>query len=249
MKMLNYKPTQLARSSRGFTLIELMVALALGLVMIGAVVTVFVSNQQSARTKQELDRAQEAFRFASHTIMRVVQQGEITDPRLEIELPEIPNPLLAVKISPPPPIPPSSPRDCLGNRVEREISLNGNLVSIDHVRNIFYFNANHPNRLHCRVETHLLPNDPSPTRVDAVIAEGIDHARTEFRFGIPDPANPPTGNWSDNALWVLPPGNPPINWTNVHSVKILLAMQAEGQANGLAAIFSATMRCSDLGHC
>ena len=67
----------LARSARGFTLIELMVALVLGLLMIGAVIIVFISNQQTAITKQELDRAQEAFRFASHTITRVVQQGEI----------------------------------------------------------------------------------------------------------------------------------------------------------------------------
>ena len=73
--MKTFKP--LARYSRGFTLIELMVALVLGLLMIGAVIIVFISNQQTAIAKQELDRAQEAFRFASHTIMRVVQQGEI----------------------------------------------------------------------------------------------------------------------------------------------------------------------------
>lgn len=222
--------TQLARSTRGFSLIELMVALALGLVMIGAVVTVFVSNQQSARTKQELDRAQEAFRFASHTIMRVVQQGEIQDPGLGQEL--------VVNVSPAP-----GHSDCLGRPVPEMSS-----DEIDHVRNIFYFNANHPDRLHCRVETHLIPNDPSPIISDAVIVDGIDsdpdRDRTAFTFGV---ANVPTGYWSNNALWV--PADDVTDWTNVRSVRIQLAMQSEGAAIGPTALFSATMRCGALDIC
>ena len=64
------------RRSRGFNLIELMISLVLGLLLVGGVITVFVSNQTTYRTTTDLDNAQEAFRFASHTIMRVVRQAE-----------------------------------------------------------------------------------------------------------------------------------------------------------------------------
>ena len=241
MKMLNYKPTQLARSSRGFSLVELMVALALGLVMIGAVVTVFVSNQQSANIKQELDRAQEAFRFASHTIMRVVQQGEIQEPNTTLPIPE----LLVVNISPG-----EGNRDCLGRLVPG---------GIDHVRNTFTIaTINDVSSLRCRVDPTF--GAPPPDPPDVVIATGIrpcppnhnpasDPPCSEFRFGIPDPGNAANGYWSDNALWVLPPGIPPINWTNVRSVRIRLAMQSEGGSVGPTAIFSATMRCGGHDNC
>lgn len=59
----------------GFSLIELMVALVIGLILIGGAISVFLSNQQTYRTTQDLDNAQEAFRFASQTIMRVARQA------------------------------------------------------------------------------------------------------------------------------------------------------------------------------
>jgi len=233
---------QFSRTSRGFSLVELMVALALGLVMIGAVVTVFVSNQQSARTKQELDRAQEAFRFASYTIMRVVQQGEIQEPNTSLPIPE----LLVVNLSPG-----EGNRDCLGQLVPG---------GIDHVRNTFSINTE--GRLLCSVVTHM-NNGPPVGQIGNpfTIATGIrpcppnhnpasDPPCSEFRFGIPDPGNAANGYWSDNALWALPPGNPPINWTNVRSVKVRLVMQsARGEAIGPTALFSATMRCGALDFC
>jgi len=60
----------------GFTLIELMIAMVLGLLIIGAVITVFLSTQQSYRLKTDFDNRQEAVRFASHAIMRVVQTSQ-----------------------------------------------------------------------------------------------------------------------------------------------------------------------------
>lgn len=64
-----------AGRQRGLTLIELMVAMVIGLFLIGGVIGVFVANQQTSNTKQQLDRAQENFRFGSQTLMRVIRQG------------------------------------------------------------------------------------------------------------------------------------------------------------------------------
>ena len=50
--------------------------MVLGLLIIGAVGTVFISAQQSYRVKADLEEAQEAFRFASHVINRLVQSSE-----------------------------------------------------------------------------------------------------------------------------------------------------------------------------
>ena len=60
----------------GFTLIELMIAMVLGVLIIGAVGTVFLSTQQSYRLKTDFENTQEAFRFASHAVMRVVQTSQ-----------------------------------------------------------------------------------------------------------------------------------------------------------------------------
>ncbi len=215
--------TQLSRTSRGFSLVELMVALALGLVMIGAVVTVFVSNQQGANIKQELDRAQEAFRFASHTIMRVVQQGEIQAPQSSQDL-------LVVEVSPA-----AGHRDCVGRTIG---------AGFIHTTNTFFIDA--AGQLQCRVVSVSSVAANNTTEVVTIVT-GLDATRTAFTFGTPSVGS--TGYWSDNALWVLPPGNPPINWTNVRSVRVRLAMQSGGDAIGPTALFSATMRCGGLDSC
>jgi prepilin-type N-terminal cleavage/methylation domain-containing protein len=69
-------PTSSVTGSSGFSLIELMIAMILGLLIIGAVGTVFISAQQSYRVKADFEEAQEAFRFASHVINRLVQTSE-----------------------------------------------------------------------------------------------------------------------------------------------------------------------------
>ena len=64
------------RYNNGFSLTELMVSMVIGLLIIAGAGTVFVSNQRSSVVKQELDSAQEAFRFASYTISRVVRNAD-----------------------------------------------------------------------------------------------------------------------------------------------------------------------------
>lgn len=55
---------QLYHFNQGFTVIELMIALVLGLIIIGGVLTVFLSNSQTFRTNEALSRIQENGRFA-----------------------------------------------------------------------------------------------------------------------------------------------------------------------------------------
>jgi type IV pilus assembly protein PilW len=58
------------RPQRGLTLVELMVALVMGLVLLGGVVTVFVANKETYRVQDALARVQENGRFALSLLTR-----------------------------------------------------------------------------------------------------------------------------------------------------------------------------------
>ena len=221
-------PVHQTRPSRGFTLIELMIALVLGLLIIGATVTVFISNQQTSRVKTELGNTQEAFRFASQTIMRVVQQGSaIQDPGSDLA-DAVDKPLLQVVV------PPGVGRmDCLGRPVA---------APIDRVINIFSINDD--GELLCRVV--VVDSDANQTFEQAVLVEGLDVDRSEFTFGI---ANVVDGYWKNNALWDVAGDVDADDWRNVRSVRVELAKQSGGAAIGATALFSATMRCGALDIC
>jgi type IV pilus assembly protein PilW len=62
-----------SRRCAGLTLIETMIAMVIGLVILGAALSVFLSNQITFRDKTALDEAQESFRFVSHTINRLIK--------------------------------------------------------------------------------------------------------------------------------------------------------------------------------
>lgn len=62
----------------GFTLVELMVALVLGLVVIGGVISVFLSNQQSYRTNQALGEIQDNSRTAFEFLARDIRSAGLT---------------------------------------------------------------------------------------------------------------------------------------------------------------------------
>lgn len=64
---------------QGFSLIELMIAMVIGLILLAGVGTVFISTQQTLQTKRALDNAQEALRYAHQSISRIVKSGEIND--------------------------------------------------------------------------------------------------------------------------------------------------------------------------
>jgi type IV pilus assembly protein PilW len=76
--MLRQSP---ARQQSGFTLIEIMVALLLGLLVISGVIQLFISTQQSARVQQAASRLQEDGRIALLFLNRYIRlAGYTTNP-------------------------------------------------------------------------------------------------------------------------------------------------------------------------
>ncbi len=69
---------KIGRSERGFTLVELMIALVLGLVVIGGVISVLLSNQQTYRTNQALSQVQDGSRTAFEFLARDIRQAGLT---------------------------------------------------------------------------------------------------------------------------------------------------------------------------
>ncbi len=68
----------LAASSRGFTMIELMVAMLLGLIVIGGVASVFLANQQTYRTNQALGDVQDGSRLAFEMLAHDIRNAQLT---------------------------------------------------------------------------------------------------------------------------------------------------------------------------
>lgn len=64
--------------SAGFTLIELMVAMLLGLIVIAGVVSVFLANQRSYRTNQALSDVQNGSRIAFEMMARDIRNAGLT---------------------------------------------------------------------------------------------------------------------------------------------------------------------------
>lgn len=58
------------RLNRGFTLVELMVALLLGIILIGGTISLYLNNQQSFRTTEAIAKVQENGRFAFELLSR-----------------------------------------------------------------------------------------------------------------------------------------------------------------------------------
>jgi type IV pilus assembly protein PilW len=64
-----------ANGTRGFTLVELMIALVLGLVLIGGVISVLLSNKQTYRTNNALSQLQDNARTAFELLARDIRQS------------------------------------------------------------------------------------------------------------------------------------------------------------------------------
>jgi type IV pilus assembly protein PilW len=68
----------LAGRNRGFTLVELMVSMVLGLVIIGGATGVIIANRQSYRTNEGLSQLQESARSAFELMARDIRQAGVT---------------------------------------------------------------------------------------------------------------------------------------------------------------------------
>ena len=102
---------------QGFSLIELMIAMVIGLILLAGVATVFISTQQTSQTKRDLENAQEALRYVHQSISRIVRVGSIED--------SSDSGTLVIRLNRSPATP-----DCLGetdeDEVDVEYTLNGN---------------------------------------------------------------------------------------------------------------------------
>lgn len=67
-----------ADRTRGFTLVELMISMLLGLVVIGGALGVILANRQSYRTNEGLSQVQESARTAFELLARDVRQAGVT---------------------------------------------------------------------------------------------------------------------------------------------------------------------------
>jgi type IV pilus assembly protein PilW len=70
--------TAQGRFSRGFSLIELMVALLLGLIVSAGVASVFIANQQTYRTNQALGEVQDGTRLAFDMLAHDIRNAQLT---------------------------------------------------------------------------------------------------------------------------------------------------------------------------
>ncbi len=70
--------TDLSRGAAGFTLIELMVAMLLGLIVIGGVTSVFLANQQVYRTNAALGEVQDNTRMSFELLAQNIREAGLT---------------------------------------------------------------------------------------------------------------------------------------------------------------------------
>ena len=66
---------KLRHSMRGFTIVELMIAMVLGLVLVGAAASVMISNSQSFRTGKSLAQVQNSARMGFELMARDIRQA------------------------------------------------------------------------------------------------------------------------------------------------------------------------------
>lgn len=70
--------TGLCRRSAGFTLLELMIAMVLGLIVVAGVTSVFLAGQQSFRTNNALADVQDSSRIAFELMARDIREAGLT---------------------------------------------------------------------------------------------------------------------------------------------------------------------------
>ncbi len=84
------------KQQRGLSLVELLVALALGLFLMGGVISIFVSNQENFKSTEGLARIQENARFSFEQLSREVREAGTTPCGVRTVLSVIRTPTLAV---------------------------------------------------------------------------------------------------------------------------------------------------------
>ncbi|MEE9303912.1 MAG: PilW family protein [Thiotrichaceae bacterium] len=77
----NRRSAKFKQLQHGFTMVELLVAMAIGLFLVGGVFQLFVANKQSSRIQNNLSHVQENGRFATSELSRVLRMAGLkSDP-------------------------------------------------------------------------------------------------------------------------------------------------------------------------
>ena len=129
---------------QGFSLVEIMVAMTLGLVLLGGTITLYASSKNSYRLQENIAGMQENARFAIHALRREVEMAGF--PLARNIMPFDPNPLatfdggnnnsdqFTIQYESRDPNTPN--RDCLGTVVTPLGTLISNQYSIDNNGNL-----------------------------------------------------------------------------------------------------------------
>lgn len=72
---MNQISNRIGQRQYGFTLVELMIAMVLGLVVVAGVISVFIANKQSYRTNEALSQVQDASRTAYEFMARDIRMA------------------------------------------------------------------------------------------------------------------------------------------------------------------------------
>ncbi len=75
MKTIFSVTSKVSVQQTGFTLIEIMISLALGIVLMGGVISVFISTKQAYTTKENAARMQENVTFATNLLREMISNA------------------------------------------------------------------------------------------------------------------------------------------------------------------------------
>lgn len=79
MSTFQHSDTQPIRKQKGFTLVEIMVAITIGLVMMAGIMQISLANRESARLQRNMGYVQENIRTAMDLLSRDIQQAGYYD--------------------------------------------------------------------------------------------------------------------------------------------------------------------------
>lgn len=203
---------QSAGSQRGFTLVELMIAMTIGLILLLVIGTVFTSSRQVFRVQEDNARIQESGRFAMEILGRSIKQAgnaEFPFTGLKIGFTGIAitgtdgaagaADTLTVQFDG------TGDRDCGGG---------GPATGSDIIQN--HFNLDTGNRqLRCRGDAAPVPPVPGAGPVGIVLLENVEDLQVLYGIDI-------TGDQSVNQYVPLP-----ANWNQVVTIQVCVLIRSE----------------------
>lgn len=260
---MNANISNLTRTQKGMSIVELLVAMALGLLLLGGILQVFLSSRQTYSANEAMGRMQENGRFALEFIARSARLAGYIEPTLQIALPmpvipdsdqcsEIPadkkaqlcstqgagNVPDSIGFSFQPPLTDGARRDCLGNTIAANDQLIVNYFGI------IPANGTLPASLGCRsynLTTNAWITGPNLQP----LVEGIDSL--QVLYGVDSGGDSRSANQYISADRVS-------NWAKVRSVRIAVlansveSMDPEPTGRNFFLLDAAPLTLANLGN-